>query len=250
VSATLALLRFEVVRTSRSRRYLFFSFGFPVLFYLVFSHTGAGAHVRLIGLAWPLYFMVSMMAYGVLGAGMNAGGIRLAAERTSGWTRQLRITPLPPFAYVLGKICLGLILTLPVMAIITVLAVVVGHVSLSFVDWLKVMAALLVAAIPFAVLGVLLGYLMTSDTGGPLTGGLLFLLAYFGGLFQPVQSMPSGLKTIAYLTPTYHLAGVGWWALGGRTQVLPDVAVLAAYLVAFAALAVWRVRVDEARPGA
>ncbi len=252
MTATLTVLRFEIVRTSRSRRYLIFAFGFPALFHLVFSRAGgsAAARYRPIGLPWPSHFMVSMMAYGVLSGSMNAGGIRLAADRASGWTRHLRNIPLSAVSYVVGKMTLGVLLTLPVMAVVSLLAIVDGHVTLSFLSWLAVMGALLLGSLPFAVLGVLLGYLMTADTGAPITGGILFVLADFGGLFQPVASMPAGLRTLAELTPTFHLAGLGWWALGGRTDVGPHLLALALDLVGFALLAVWRMRVDEARAGA
>ena len=48
---------------------------------------------RRTGISAPLYFMVGLAAFGTMNA-MLASGARIAAERTVGWNRQLRITPL------------------------------------------------------------------------------------------------------------------------------------------------------------
>ena len=46
------------------------------------------------GTTWKTYFMVSMAAYAAMVAALG-GAIVIARERSSGWTRQLRVTPLP-----------------------------------------------------------------------------------------------------------------------------------------------------------
>jgi ABC-2 type transport system permease protein len=86
-------LRYELLRALRDRRTFFFSLAFPLILYLAiaapirgqadFSHTGISA---------PLYFMVSLAAFGSMNAALSLAG-RIAAERSAGWTRQLRITP-------------------------------------------------------------------------------------------------------------------------------------------------------------
>ena len=45
------------------------------------------------GLFAPQYYMVGLLAFGAMVAVMS-GGARIAAERTIGWNRQLRLTPL------------------------------------------------------------------------------------------------------------------------------------------------------------
>ena len=53
----------------------------------------------IAGLPWPVYFLVSMAAYGAIGAAMSQA-VPIATERRQGWARQLRVTPLPGLAYV------------------------------------------------------------------------------------------------------------------------------------------------------
>jgi ABC-2 type transport system permease protein len=85
-------LRYEVLRTWRNRRFLLFSLAFPLVLFLAV----AGPHKGVIedGVSLPLYWMTGMIAWGSMVAVISSGA-RIAAERAVGWTRQLRITPLP-----------------------------------------------------------------------------------------------------------------------------------------------------------
>jgi ABC-2 type transport system permease protein len=44
-----------------------------------------------------------MATYGAIGGALQVSA-PVARERASGWTRQLRVTPLPPVAYLLAKL--------------------------------------------------------------------------------------------------------------------------------------------------
>ena len=91
----LAFTRFEVGRLFRSWKFLIVTVGFPVVFYMLF--LGDHSPNKLIegAVPWRSYLLVSMCSFGSLVAALTAGGARLSAERTSGWARQLRVTPIP-----------------------------------------------------------------------------------------------------------------------------------------------------------
>ena len=86
-------LHYTVHSTDHRKNWSFvlFAVGMPVVLYLVFSQIFAGDGD---GYDWSAMIMVSMAAYGSLGAAMG-GGAQLAVERRSGWFRQLTITALP-----------------------------------------------------------------------------------------------------------------------------------------------------------
>ena len=58
------------------------------------------------GISAPLYYMVGLIAFGTMVA-VIAGGARIAAERSVGWNRQLRLTPLRARAYFRTKVLSG-----------------------------------------------------------------------------------------------------------------------------------------------
>jgi hypothetical protein len=58
-----------------------------------------------------------MAAFGAIGAVLMATGPRIAAERQSGWLRQLRLTPLRPGATLAARLVAALALTLPAICL-------------------------------------------------------------------------------------------------------------------------------------
>src|SRR6185312_4379145 len=76
---------------------------------LVASATRHQKNFSGTGLSGPLYYMVGLVAFGGMSA-MLSSGVRIAAERQAGWHRQVRITPLPPRAYLRTKILTGYML--------------------------------------------------------------------------------------------------------------------------------------------
>lgn len=249
MTALLAYLGFELTRLARSRRYVLMTLGFPVVFDLVLiSTTAHGGATVVAGTSWARYLMVSMAVFGAMSASFGAGGPRLAAERASGWVRQLRATPLPPWSYVAVKLVAGMALVLPVVAAVGLTSALANHVHLGPGAWAEILAVMWLGALPFAALGVLLGFVVRSDVAYPATIATMFGLAYLGGLFQPVSAMPGGLRALARVLPTYHLGALGWHLAAGRPFDFVHVIVLGAYTAGFAGLLAWRYRQDEARP--
>ncbi|HYA68294.1 MAG TPA: ABC transporter permease [Acidimicrobiales bacterium] len=239
-------LRFEVLRLLRNVRYVGITVGFPVVFYLLFLNDEHPA-AQIAGTTWRTYFMVSMASFGAMVAALNASGTRLAAERASGWTRQLRVTPLPAWSYVSTKIAAAMVIVLPVIVLVELTGFLFGGVRLGTGVWISLAAVLWVSSLPFASLGVLVGFVASSETAYPLVTALMFLLSFFGGLFNPVRSLPVVLRHVAVFLPTYHHAALGWAVVAGRPPDLVDVGVLLAYAVVLGLAVTWRHRVEEAR---
>ena len=237
-----AYLRFEVPRTLRNRRFIVLAIGFPVLFYLLFTRVLTGT--TGVDPAAEAFGMVSIAAFGAIGASLS-GAVRVAMERTNGWTRQLRVTPLPSVAYVTTKVASGYLTAVPPIALVMVVAFVVNGVSLPVTTWLAIFIALAVGAIPFAALGVLIGYVFEESTAQLVFTISYVGLAVLGGLWTPISAFPDTLATLARLTPSYHYANLGWTALAGQPLDVTDVVVLAIYALAFVAILAWRYRVSE-----
>ncbi len=242
LGATLVL---DVRRTLRNRRYLMFSVAFPVVFYLLYTGVLAGGDPsqRIDGTSWGAFFMVSMAAYGAIGAALS-GALVIAVERSSGWTRQLRTTPLAPSTYLASKVITSLVTSVPALVLVMVAAVALNGVRLAPMTWVQLVISLAIGALPFAALGVLIGYLFDASSA---QGGMMlsyFTIAILGGLWAPLSSFPKVLVTIGHVLPGYHFANLGWDALNGRAPELVDMAVLGAYLAIFAAAVWWRYRTD------
>ncbi|MFD0349057.1 hypothetical protein ACFQ0M_29425 [Kitasatospora aburaviensis] len=114
------LIRLEILRTLRNRKYLLFTVLYPALMYVFFINA-YGARGLAGGLPVKTYFMVSMATFGAVGSVLTGSAQRISLERKSGWTRQLRLTALPGRAYTVAKIAASAVTTLP--AILVVFAV-------------------------------------------------------------------------------------------------------------------------------
>ncbi len=245
--ALLAFERFEVARLLRSWKYLAITVGFPVIFYMLFLHDQSPGKVVDGAVTWRVYLMVSMCSFGALVAALNAGGSRLSLERSSGWARQLRVTPIPAWSYVATKVTATMVVVLPVVALVELVGMAFGGVNLGVASWIELTALLWVSAIPFAILGIFVGFMVTAETAYPVVTALMFVLGYFGGLFNPVSHMAPSLQTAARILPSFHQASLGLALLDHQGFGVEDVLVLVAYAVLLALAVVWKHRVEESR---
>jgi ABC-2 type transport system permease protein len=242
--STRTYTRFELVRTFRERRLFIFSFGFPVILYFVIA--APNRHVTDLGgtgISLPLYYMVSLASFGTMLAMMSAG-FRIAGERQVGWTRQLRITPLSPRAYMRAKVLTGYTMAAVSLGLLYASGAVLG-VHLAAGKWIEMTALIAVALMPFAALGIALGHLLTVDSTGPATGGIVSLLAVVSGTWFPVTS--GFLYQVGRLLPSYWLVQAGHVALGGRPWGAIGWIVVLGWTVVLTAAAVFAYRRDTGR---
>jgi len=243
--SALTYTRFELLRTLRNRRFLLLSLVFPLILYFVIA--GPSRHVSNFGgsgIPAPLYYMVGLASFGTMGAMLSCGA-RIATERSVGWNRQLRISPLSPRSYFRAKV-----LTAYMMAAISLLALYLAGVSLGVSldasQWLKMTGLILVGLIPFAALGIWLGHLLTPDSIGPAMGGGISLLALLGGTWFPIEG--SGfLHDVAQYLPSYWLVQASHVALGGPAWPARGWIVIAGWTVILSALARRAYRRDTGR---
>ncbi len=246
----LRFLSFELRRVLRKPSFLIWTLAFPVVFYLAsYANPTNNVHARsTYGTTWPIFFMVSMCGWAAIAAAFNVGGGRLAAERANGWIRQLRLTPLPSWAYAASELLTGVTLALAATLVLAAIAGAAARPALPAATWATVILACWLGSLSFTAIGIFIGLVASSSTAQPIMIATMLVLNVLGGLLVPLPALPQWLRDIAYVLPTYRLGNLGWNAVAHRPFDPVDVAVLAAYTVVFAALAAWRYRTDERRP--
>jgi ABC-2 type transport system permease protein len=210
-------IRYEVLRTFRNVRFFIFSLVFPLVLYVVI--VGGNRSVKNFagtGLSFALYYMVGMASWGTMTA-VIAGGARIAAERSVGWVRQLRLTPLRIPTYFGSKVLSGYCMAAVSITLIYALGIAFG-VRLPVESWIRMTVLILVGLIPFAAMGILLGHLLSVDSMGPALGGATALFALLGGSWGPIAGNTGFVHSLAELLPSYwlvqaaHSAFTGqWW---------------------------------------
>jgi ABC-2 type transport system permease protein len=236
------LLLSEVRRVLRSPRFLLFTVALPVVYFLIFSGlyaTGPDAPQVLVVL------MLNMAAFGAITASISTGG-RVAVERAVGWNRQLRLTPLPGWAYLGAKAVVAMLVALPSLVLVFAVGAVKG-VDLAAGNWLLVLLVSWVAVAPFAAIGLLIGSLATQDSAQGMSTVAMLTFSLAGGILIPAQVLPPVMLAIAHALPSFWLADIASREAFGGDIPLDGVAVLVAWFVVVGALAVWRYRRDALR---
>ncbi|MFF5172049.1 ABC transporter permease [Micromonospora sp. NPDC000089] len=237
-------LRFELRRLVRDPRLMFFSIIGPVATYLVFSGWSAGD--RLEGLPAPVAVMIGLAAYGAV-AGVLMVGSAVSQERAVGWLHQLRVTPLPPARVVAAKALVGSLTAVPPVLAVGVAASVQHHVQLSAGRWIALLLLMWAGTVPFALLGLAIGYALAPQLAVPVNFLVFLVLSVLGGLLAPAAYFPETLRELAHGLPTYRYAELGWRSAAGQPPSIAGLAVLAAWTALLAALATWAYRRSTAR---
>jgi len=237
-----SLIKLELTRALRNRKFLFFSVVYPsVIFLLVSNQTG---DVDGSGLSVAKYVMVSMASFGALTAVLMGNSERIAKEREGGWVRQLRLTPLPGRGYVLAKTASAAVVSLPSIVVVFLVAAAVKDVRLDTWQWFALTGAIWAGSFVFAALGVAIGYLASGDAVRPITMIVYFGLSILGGLWMPSSSFPTWLQDIAKWLPTHAYAALGRAIEQSQAPNPQDIAILVAFFLLFAGGAAWLYRKD------
>lgn len=236
-------LRFEVLRNFRTWQFVFFSLAWPLIVF--FTVAGSNRHATFDGIAFPVYFMAGMAAQGTIVAVVSRGSL-IAAERSAGWTRQLRITPLSASTYFSAKVICGYLMALLTIAVMCIAGTTLG-VRLSAGGWLTMVGLLLAGLVPFAVLGILLGHLLRPESLLPAVGGLTILFALLGGAYGFQVATSGAMLDVIKGLPSYWLVQASKTALGGSGWPAEGWIVIAVWTLVLAPLAVLVYRRDTSR---
>ncbi|MGW6355356.1 ABC transporter permease [Streptomyces sp. NPDC055092] len=228
-------LRLEVRRTLRDTMFVIFGVGMPVMMYLLFTNLGDNDP------EWKTISMVGMAAYGAVGSALSTGG-GVAEDKTIGWLRQLRVTPMTPRQVVAGRALTGSVTVLPSIAAVLVAGGLVNGVRLDVWQWAAVALLLWLGSIPFTLLGLGNGYRLTAQTTGVANMVCNLGLSVLGGLWFPIALFPGWLQSVSSYTPTNRFAQLGTAVADGHAPSAAAVTVLAAWLLAFGSYAVMSYR--------
>ncbi|GAA3352042.1 ABC transporter permease [Amorphoplanes nipponensis] len=242
---TFAMIGLELRRMVRNKRTVIFTVVLPAAFFLLFGTNAAARTERVGGGNVTGLILVSMAVYGAM-LSTTSGGAMVSIERAAGWSRQLRLTPLRPAAYIAVKLVLAMVIG----AVSVLVAFAVGAVSgaqLPASAWVACGLLAWVCALVFAAFGLFMGYLLPSENVMQILGPVLAVLAFAGGLFVPLDQMGHTFATIAQFTPVYGVGEIARYPLTRDGNLWVAALNVVVWTALFAAGAMWRFRRDTAR---
>ncbi|RUL73995.1 ABC transporter permease [Dyella choica] len=239
IGAYIAEARSECLRYMRAPGFMLPIILFPTMFYLLFGIVMG----RSAGADTTRYLLVSYGVFGVMSPGLFGFGVSLALERDGGLLTYKRALPMPPGAYLLGKMLMAMVAAAMVILLLLAMGLALGHVPLSWQQAALLLLTGVLGVLPFCALGMLVGTLIKGQ-GAPGMLNLVYLpMSFLSGLWIPLNMLPKLLQQIAPLWPSYHLHQLGLAASGmEHGSVIRHSAVLLGFAAIFFLIAVRRLR--------
>jgi ABC-2 type transport system permease protein len=209
---------------------------FPSLLMLLYGFTTLTAPRQAL--------MVSFAGFAVLAVSFFQFGVGIALERTSQWHLYMRTLPASSSLRLGARLVSALAVGAAAAGVVIVVALACGAPPLPPLEWFRLAVVLFAGSIPFALLGIGLGYSLPARGALPVANILYLVLSYLGGLWGTVHLL-YGLDNVAGVLPT-----TAWGnllrsvALGTPWQLRPWV-ILGIYTVLFGAFALVAYRHDE-----
>ncbi|MBQ1074748.1 ABC transporter permease [Micromonospora sp. C31] len=239
-------LKIEVKRVIRARKFWIVAFLFPTLLYLMQANLFRGEVVERTGINFSEHLLGGLAAFGALFVALNVG-TRVAIERSTGWQRQLRITPLSPTSYLTAKLAAAMVVALPAITAVALTGALLQGVRLPLGGWLQLVLGVWVGTLPFALLGVFIGQVATAESVQVLTSVSHMLLGVLGGALFPSVAFPDWLQAVSAVMPSHWLAEVGHSPFEADSRLGLAALVLTGWTIVLGAAVTLRYVRDSAR---
>lgn len=238
--------KYEFLKVLRMPAYAIPTIVFPVMFYALFGLAfGAGRGAGSLSMA--AYLIATYGAFGVIGAALFGFGVGVAVERGQGWMTLKRATPMPPMAYFTAKLAMAMLFSAIIVLLLAALGSGVGGVQFGAWTWVRLFVTLVLGAVPFAAIGLSLGYLCGPNSAPAVVNVLYLPMAFASGLWIPIEVLPPFVRAIAPFLPPYHLGQLALGAIGAGAgaPAWTHALALAGFTAAGLGVAVWGYRRDE-----
>lgn len=238
----------ETRRQLRNVKAMVFTFAIPVVMLLVFGAAYGGQVDPVTHLPFLVVTTLQMTAYGAMMAALSQA-FSLVTERSIGWNRQLRVTPLSGWAFLVSKLVAAMAFSAVSVVVTFAIAILAMHASLDPARWAAAGLGIWAGVVPFALIAILVGQFARPAYAQPLFMVVFMGLSILGGLWVPLSVMPAWTGSVAHLLPSYWLNRIGQTGAGatGSAGMTEPALVLVGWTVVLAAVIVWRYRRDAAR---
>lgn len=211
----------------------FFTFAFPLLFLLIFSVIFGSEAAR--------FFTPAIIVFGVVTATFTNLAMGIAISRDAGVLKRVRGTPLPPWAYLAGRIGHAVLVALLLVVVVASIGALVYGVPVPWAALPALLLLLAVSAAAFSALGLALaGVIPNAEAAPAIVNAIVLPVLFISNVFIQMDEAPDWLNTVSLVFPVRHFADamLDLYAEGASTAVpWADIGVIALWGVAGVLLA-------------
>jgi len=191
--------------------------------------------------------VISMAVFSVMIGSLFSFGLGIAENREKPWDPYLRTLPAPGIARVLAHILSTGLMVMVALVPLVVIGALLTEAQATPLGLLAGLAAILVAALPFMLIGICIGYALSTKAAIAVIQIVFITLAFGGGLFLPPVLFPDWLDAISRFLPSRQARDFVIWAVqGGDVEPLTWLGLIG-WIVVLLAAALLLFRRDEGR---
>ena len=211
--STLALgirqARYEMRSFWRNPASAFFTFVFPLMFLFIFNSVFGSGNIPVPGgtVDTSTFYVPAILAFSVISATYTNISMSVVYARDQGILKRQRGTPLPPLAFIIGRIlqAIGVALILVVIVIASGTLLYGANLEADKIPWL--IAVLVVGSGCFCALGLAItGFVPNADAAPAVINASILPLLFISNVFIPTQDAPSWMNDLASVFPVQHFA--------------------------------------------
>ena len=191
--------------------------------------------------------IAQLAVFAVMSACLFTHGTGVADDRGQPFDGFVRTLPAGAAPRLVGRVVNGLAFTTISLIPLTLVGVLFTDATLPLWRLAAAIGAVLTIAVPFTLLGLAIGYSMSSKAAIAVVQVVLFPLAFAGGLFLPPNMFPGWLDAVSSGLPSRAAREVMVLVTTGQAGYGYAVPVFLAWTAVFAVMAVMAYRNDEGR---
>ena len=202
-------MRYENRAFWRNPAAAFFTVVFPLMFLVIFNLLFGNDTLELPqgDVKTSTFYVPAIAAMSVISACCTNIAIGICFSRDQGLLKRIRGTPIPSWAFLLGKIGQATLVAVLLVVIVTVAGPLVYDVDVPTNAMPAFVIAVVVGAATFSTLGLAVtGLIPNADASPAVVNASVLPLLFISDVFIPLQDAPAWLTTVADIFPVRHLS--------------------------------------------
>jgi ABC-2 type transport system permease protein len=196
------IMKRDLIRALRQKSQLAGAIVRPVL-WLFLLGTGLKfgfIALPMVGINWQQYIFPGIIAMNILFSGVMSGA-SIIWDREFGFLKEIKISPIPRWAIILGKTLSGAIIA-ACQGILVLLMYPLLGITLDLWQFSQTLLAIFFIALSVTAVGVMLAAKIRSLEGfGAVNNFIVMPVFFLSGALHPLSNIPNWLKVLIYLNP-------------------------------------------------
>jgi ABC-2 type transport system permease protein len=187
---------------------VFFTVALPIIFLFIFTSIFGNEPTVVDGqqVKGSTYYVPGILALALVSATLVNLAISVTTLRERGVLKRVRSTPLPPWVFMAGRMATSTVVTLLLVAVVTLLGRLVYGVRLPTDTLPGLVLTVVVGTAAFSALGLAITAAIPTENAAPaVTNAVVLPLYFFSGIFIPIEDLPRGMRLIGDVFPVKHL---------------------------------------------